>query len=252
MAIPRSRRLVIDLLRLHKQVPTTAHDRICNLSVAATARSNSCVRISWPMLFIKAYGLVAVKYPQLRQLFMPWPWPHLYQHPTSVATVVTYRELDGESWLFWSRFLQPEQQSLADMQLQMDRYQTAPVQEVFQKQWLMSALPSLLRRLVWWWTLNVSGQKRARRTSTFVLTTIGSHGAEIQHPPGFLTGNLTYGPIDEQGRCRVTLAYDHRLLDGRTVADILAELEQTLNGVIAEELDGLSIGQKLDVIPRVA
>ncbi len=56
MAIPRSRRLVIDLMRLHKQVPTTAHDRICDLSVAAAARADANARVSWPMLFIKAYG----------------------------------------------------------------------------------------------------------------------------------------------------------------------------------------------------
>ncbi len=248
LAIPRSRRLVIDLMRLHQQVPTTAHDRICDLSAVAAARANANVRISWPMLFIKAYGLVAQKHPQLRQIFMRWPWPHLYQHPTSVATVVTFRDVDGESWLFWSRFLQPERQSLAGLQDQMDVYQNGPVEKVFRKQWLFSALPSLLRRLIWWWTLNVSGEKRARRTSTFVLTTVGARGAEIQHPPGFLTGNLTYGPIDNHGRCRVTLAYDHRLLDGRTVADILAALEQTLNEVIAAELNGLSSGKR-DVIP---
>jgi hypothetical protein len=248
LAIPRSRRLVIDLMRLHQQVPTTAHDRICDLSAVATARSNANVRISWPMLFIKAYGLVALKYPQLRQIFMSWPWSHLYQHPTSVATVVTFREVDGEPWLFWSRFLQPERQSLAGLQDQMDVYQNGPVEKVFRKQWILSAFPSLLRRLLWWWTLNVSGEKRARRTSTFVLTTVGSRGAEIQHPPGFLTGNLTYGPIDNNGRCRVTLAYDHRLLDGRTVADILSELEQTLNEVIATELNGLTSGKR-DVIP---
>ena len=152
MAIPRSRRLVIDLMRLREQVPTTAHDRVCNLSVASAARSKSSMRISWPMLFIKAYGLVALKYPQLRQIFMSWPWPHLYQHPYSVATVVTYRDLDGEPWLFWSRFIAPEQLSLTELQFEMDRYQTEPVQEIFMRQWALSALPSLLRRAVWWWT----------------------------------------------------------------------------------------------------
>ena len=251
MAIPRSRRLVIDLMRLHKQVPTTAHDRICDLSVAAAARANANARVSWPMLFIKAYGLVAQKYPQLRQFYMGWPWPHLYQHPSSVATVVTYREVAGESWLFWSRFLQPERQKLTDMQTKMDEYQTGPVEKMFFKQWTFSALPSPLRRIIWWWTLNVSGQSRARRTGSFVLSTIGSRGAEIQHPPGFLTGNLTFGPIDKQGRCRVTLAYDHRLLDGRMVADILADLEHALNGVIAAELECLSV-VKTNVIPLVA
>ena len=240
MAIPRSRRLVIDVLHLHQKVPTTAHDRICDLGAVAAARdSSNSARISWPLLFVKAYALVALKYPPLRQFYMRWPWPHLYQHPTSVATVVTHRDVDGEPWIFWSRFITPEAQPLTALQAKLDRYQTEPVQKVFRNQWIASGLPTLIRRLCLWYTLNVSGQTRARTTSTFCLTTIGSRGAEIQHPPGFLTGNLTFGPIDEQGRCRVTLAYDHRLLDGRMVADILADLETTLNEVIAAELRSL-------------
>lgn len=236
LAIPRSRRLVIDLMWLREQVPTTAHDRITDLSVLAAAREQAVRRISWPVLFIKAFGIVCSKYPPLRQIFMRWPWSHLYQHPSSTATVVTHREVDGEPWLFWSRFDKPESQSLTALQKAMDRYQTHSVEVAFKRQWLLSAFPTWMRRIAWWLTLHLSGQVRVRRCGTFCLTTIGSRGAEIQHPPGFLTGNLTFGPFDERGRSRVTLAYDHRLLDGRMVADILADLEQTLNGVIAEEL----------------
>jgi hypothetical protein len=57
-----------------------------------------------------------------------------------------------------------------------------------------------------------------------------------------LTANATYGPIDERGRCRVTIAYDHRLLDGRHVADILRELDEALNGPLAAELDQMAAG----------
>lgn len=236
LPIPRSRRLVIDLMWLREQVPTTAHDRITDLNAVSAAREQAGQRIAWPVLFIKAFGIVSLKYPPLRQIFMRWPWSHLYQHPSSAATVVTHREVDGEPWLFWSRFPSPENQPLTALQKELDRYQTRPVELAFHRQWWLSACPAWLRRIAWWLTLHISGEIRVRRCGTFVLTTIGSRGAEIQHPPGFLTGNLTFGPIDERGRSRVTLAYDHRLLDGRMVADILNDLEQTLNGVIAEEL----------------
>lgn len=236
LAIPRSRRLVIDLLRLSQQVPTTPHDRITDLSIVAAAREGAAQRISWSIVFIKAFAIVAAKYPPLRQIYMRWPWPHLYQHPHSDAIVVTHREVDGEPWIFWSKFFRPETTPLPEMQDRLDRYLTEPVSQAFRKQWQLSGLPSWLRRMVWWSLLNVSGQRRVRRCGTFFLTTISSRGAEIRHPPGFLTSGLTFGPIDERGYSRVTLAYDHRLLDGRMVADVLADLEQTLNGVIAEEL----------------
>lgn len=230
---------MMDVLREHRKVPTTAHDRVCDLSAVVAARANASVRISWPAMFIKAYGLVARRYVVLRQTFMPWPWAHLYQHPESVATVVVHREIEQEPWILWAKLPAPESQPLDAIQRRLDKYQTHPVERVFRMQWLLSGLPSFLRRLIWWWTLNVSGQTRAKRTGTFLLTTIGSRGAEIQHPPGFLTGNLTFGPIDQEGRCRVTLAYDHRLLDGRMVAEILADLEHTLNATIAAELSTL-------------
>ncbi len=240
LAIPRSRRLVIDLLRLNKQVPTTPHDRIVDLSIVAAARERAAVRISWAILFVKAFAIVAEKYSPLRQIYMSWPWPHLYQHPGSLGTVVTHRDVEGEPWIFWSILRTPERTSFVPLQKFLDRCQTEPVQVAFKSQWMLSAFPTWIRRIAWWLALNVSGQTRVRRCGTFFLTTIGSRGAEISHPPGFLTSGLTFGPFDERGRSRVTLAYDHRLLDGRMVADILADLEATLNGAIVQELESLA------------
>ena len=71
------------------------------------------------------------------------------------------------------------------------------------------------------------------------MTTLAGKGVEIQDPPAFLTSNLTYGPLDGQGRCRVTISYDHRLMDGSFIADCLIELEHVLNGTIADELQAI-------------
>ena len=240
LAIPRSRRLTMDVLHLHAQVPTCAHDRKCDLSRLVEVRKTARVRISWSILFIKAFAIVAARHAVLRQTYMGWPWAHLYQHPESVAVIATHREIAGQSWLFWSRFARPEAASLVELQRQLDRYQEKPVEKVFRNQWLLSGMPTLVRRLLWWWTLNVSGAGRAKRTGTFALTTIAAGGAEIQHPPGFLTSNLTYGPLDESGCARVTIAYDHRLMDGSPVAQFLQELEEALCTVIADELASLA------------
>ena len=61
LAIPRSRRLTIDVLHYHRQVPTCAHDRICDLSHVAARREQSSVRIAWPLLFTKAFAIVAAR-----------------------------------------------------------------------------------------------------------------------------------------------------------------------------------------------
>lgn len=240
LPLARSRRLTCDVVHYHRQVPTCAHDRRCDLSRLVSLRARLPRRVSWSLLFVKAYALVAREHPVLRQTFLRWPWPHVYESAESVAMVVVQRMFQGEPWLFWGRFTQPDAQPLIDLQDQLEQYQQAPVEQVFERQWQLSAFPTPVRRLFWWWTLNVSGAKRAKRTGTFFLTTIAAHGAEIQHPPAFLTGNLTYGPLDEQGHSRVTLAYDHRLMDGLTVARALSDLEATLNGPIAAELEQLA------------
>ena len=71
------------------------------------------------------------------------------------------------------------------------------------------------------------------------VTTIAGRGAVIDQPPGIMTSTLTYGPIGVDGKARIILTYDHRLIDGWYVADVLRQVEETLNTLIAEELRGL-------------
>ena len=56
-----------------------------------------------------------------------------------------------------------------------------------------------------------------------------------------LTTGFTYGPTDEHGNTRVTITYDHRLMDGHHVADILKGLETTLQTTILQELQDLAV-----------
>lgn len=240
MRIPRSRNLPIDVLHFSRQVPSCAHDRIIDVSRLAELRDECPQRISWSLLFLKAYAMVAQQNAVLRQTWMKWPWPHIYQHPTNVAMLVTRREFRGAPWLFWARLQAADAQSLEELQQRLNRYQQEPPEKAFRRQYLVSGLPTPLRRLLWWLTLNVSGEKRAARSGTFYLSTIAGTGAEIQHPPAFLTSGITYGPLDENGRTRVTLTYDHRLMDGACVGRFLAELDDALNGPIAQELAGIA------------
>ena len=239
-AVPASRRLTWDLLKFHREIPLCAHDRQVNLTAISAARSECVQRVSWPALFIKAYAIVAQEFPELRQTWYVWPWAHIYQHPTSVATLTVQRELDGEPWLFWGLVRSPETESLSAIQSLIDQFRNEPVQSIFQRQWQMAHLPTMLRRLIWWWNLNIETKKRAKRLGTFFVSTLSGLGAEIQLPPSVQTGCLTYGPLDENNLARVTLAYDHRLMDGAIVARILKQLECVLNESLAAELRALN------------
>ena len=237
--VPRSRRLTCDVLHFHRQVPLCPHHRLFHLGPLELVRKSVPTRISWPVLFLKAYGLLAREVPVFRQTWMSFPWPHIYQHETSVGMLAVQREHQGESWLFWGRFVAPEETSLLDLQKQLDAYQTAPVQQMFKQFLRLSSVPNPFRRFLWWIHMQLHGPLRARRVGTFFLSTLSSLGAEIVMPPSFQTGVVTYGPIDSHGHSRVTLAYDHRLMDGQLVANSLVRLQAILTGVLAEELQAM-------------
>ena len=238
--VPVSRRLSWDLLAFHHDVPLCAHDRQMRLEHVCQRRAACAVRISWPALFIKAYAMVASEFPELRQIWYRWPWAHIYQHPTSIATLTVQREVDKEPWLFWGQIRSPEAQSLTEIQRSIDHFQNDDVNQVFAKQWRLAHLPTILRRAIWWWNLNLETKKRATRLGTFFLSTLSGLGTEIQLPPSIQTGCLTYGPLNEQQSLRVTLAYDHRIMDGVLVARILQRLETTLDETLANELSHLT------------
>lgn len=239
--IPASRALVCDILHFDKSLPTFSHDRIFFTGDLATARAASTTRISWPALFLKAYAVTASKYPRLSQTWMSYPVPHLYQHPHHVGTLAVRREFEGDEWLFWARIHDPAGLTLKEIQGQIDRFQTEPVEQIFRRQVWLARQIGPVRRFFWWLTQNLSGRKKCKRLGTYFLSTVSGRGAEIQHLPSLLTTGFTYGPIDEDQRSRVTITYDHRLLDGHHVADILRQLEADLNGSILAELQGYAV-----------
>jgi hypothetical protein len=234
--------LVGDVAYFARHMPTFAVDRLVSLGELAEFRGDATPHISWTVLFLKAYSLVAADCRPLRQAYLRWPWPHLVEHPSSVATVAINRrdEDRDEDRLCWGRFIEPERRSLVELQQELDRYQREPLEEVFRRQVQHSKLPLPLRRLIWWINLNLVVKKRAKRLGTFSMSTLAGLGAWNRSHPSILTTSLTYGPLGERGRMLVTLICDHRVLDGALAARALAQLEAALCGPIARELAALS------------
>lgn len=228
------------LLDEHLKMPICGHDRIVDLSDLVEIRRESAVRISWPVIFMKAYSIVSAAHPVLRQWFQKFPLPHVGQSPDVVAMVAVTRQHEGHDWLFFGRFDRPEQQSLQDLQDRLDLYQNDPVDVAFRTQARFAIYPRFIRKAVFWGKLNLSGNRRLKRFGTFGLTSISGSGATIQVPPTVNTSAITYGPMDDNNRSLVTIGYDHRLMDGMTVAGFLQELDDTLHGPILQELQQLA------------
>jgi hypothetical protein len=96
-----------------------------------------------------------------------------------------------------------------------------------------------LRRLGLWLGLNLA-RTRPGQFGTFGLSVYSALGSESLHPISPLTTTLTYGVIGADGAVDVRLVYDHRVLDGATVARALARLEAELTGAILDELRSMA------------
>lgn len=242
MRLSRNRALVGDVVHFAHRIPRFAVDRLMPLAGIAALRDQATTRISWTVLFLKAYAQVCDKCPPLRQAFLRWPWRHLVEMPHSVGMVAINRrdeELD-EDRLCWGRFIRPAEQPLAELQAALDAYQHQQLGEVFRRQVRHSKLPTPLRRLVWWINLNLVVKNRARRLGTFSISSLAGQGAWNRSHPAIHTTSLTFGPLDDEGRMLVTVICDHRVLDGALAARALGNLETALGGPIAAELRTLS------------
>jgi hypothetical protein len=234
------RALPCDILYFARKIPMARVEISLDLLKVAEQRSAVQPRISWSALFLKAFGLVAERQPCLRQSYMAWPIPHVYQHQSNVAMVAVHRELAGCPRLCWGRVIEPGKRRLRDIQIQLDRYAQQPVEQVFRKQLQLSRLPWPLRRLAWWTALNVSGRVRQRQVGTFSMSSLAGQGVNNRDHPSLCTCSLTYGPLDRNGGCLVTLVYDHRLLDGMQAAQALQNIGVGLQSEILNELRQLA------------
>ena len=238
LSLPR--RLIGDLMHFAVRVPSIPVQRRMNLGAVAAARAACPYPVPIIALFIKGFGLVAEEVPELRRAYCKFPWPHLYEYPVSVASVAIERDHMGEPGVFGVLLKDVARLPLLDIGRAIRYAASAPTDAVkdFRRALNMARLPRTLRRLLWWLGLNI-GRQRANYFGTFGVTSYGSLGAESLHPISPMTTTLTYGPIGQDGAVNVRLIYDHRVLDGATIARALARLETVLSTTILKELEEL-------------
>ena len=236
LSLPR--RLIGDMMHFAQRIPTVPVQRRMNIARLIEARRLARPRPGWCALFTKAYALVAQKRAPLRRAYLSFPWPHLYEHPVSIASVAVERRLGDEDAVLFAQVRGPEHHTPEQLDSFIKDCKELPVECVgtFRRALRISRLPRFLRRLIWWVGLNSSGYKRARNLGTFGVSVYSGLGAEGLHPLSPLTTTLTYGVIADDGTVDVRVIYDHRVMDGATVARALEDLEGVLNHVLPEQL----------------
>jgi hypothetical protein len=125
--------MVLDLLALSPRHVYYPIEQTFDLAEIAALRAAAARRVSWTMLFVKAYAIVAARIPELRQAYCRWPWPRLCQCADNVAMVAINRQYQGEDRLCWGRFMSPETRPLDELQSELEAYQREPVDVIFRR-----------------------------------------------------------------------------------------------------------------------
>lgn len=245
VALSPGRRIMCDMLRASQGLPAVSLERQINLRAVQEARRSCVEPPSWFALFIKAYALVAWRRPVMRRSFIRFPWARLYEHDFNVVSLPVERRIGDEDVVLFGRIWCPEEKSLRELNHEIRRLKTIPVEEEerFRFQLRVARLPALLRRLLWWLGLHVSGHWRMVQVGTFGITGVASLGANSLHFLSPLTYALSVSAIQPDGTAVVRLIWDHRVVDGVQPALALAEFEQCLNGELLAELRTLATAE---------
>ena len=208
-----------------------------DLGAVAAARNACAPQPPWVAIFAKAYAFTAQEFPELRRVYLKWPWPHLYEYPASVAVLAIDRIYQGEAAVLPRMIKDPAACRIGDIAQTIRHAKEAPLDEIkdFRRVLAIAKLPGPLRRLLWWLGFSI-GRQRGNYFGTVVISTVSAFGAELIHPLAVAPVFLTYGIIGADHRCTVRLIFDHRVFDGVLVARALVRLEAILNTTIIEEL----------------
>jgi hypothetical protein len=232
------RRILCDYLHFSGRGQTAAAERLMRLPDVVAARREAAPRPSWGAIMTKAFALAARNHPQMRSAYFSFPWGHIGEYESQIASVIVDRRIGDEDVIFLAPLIAPENQSLQALDAHLRRYKDEPVESIrtFRDAVRVGRLPTPLRRFLWWLCLNVLPRRRARHFGTFGVTTMSPFGARTLEVPSLWAAFLHYGAVGPDGDVPVGLAFDHRVMDGAVVGYTLLEMEQALHHAIVAEL----------------
>jgi hypothetical protein len=170
---------------------------------------------------------------------MSFPWPKFYEHPHSIASINVERVVNNENVVIYGYVRAPENRTLTEIDDIIRHHKDDPIEEVrsYTRTRALSLVPSIIRKFIWWYTLNVEGPRRCHNFGTFAISSVSSMGAGLLNLMPILTTQIHYGMLDKEGNLDVRLTFDHRVLDGATAARALVALEDVMKSTLVREMN---------------
>ena len=237
--VPLHRRWTTDIIHFGRKAYIVGVDTVINVAAASAARGSTTPPVSWVSIWIKAVALAAIKWPELRTAYLPFPWPRLYVHPFSVVALPVEREWRNSHAVFFDTLKQPEPMSLRrHIDPWFNGLKNGPIEGygAFRHIIRISKLPLPLRRMLWSIPAQWSGRLRSKYFGNFAINSLAQTRLAVVQvvTPGSWVFYL--GRVNANGTMRVQIFWDHRIADGVVVQRIVSDVENIINNDIVAEL----------------
>ncbi len=236
-----ARRLIIDYVWASADMARVNVTRRVKLSDLISVRRVLADPPSLTAIFVKAFALVAVETPELRRVYMKWPWPHLHEYADNTVNIAHEVQIMGDIGILPLRLRQPELLSVRLLSKHIRQATDEPIEEsrFYRSLFAYARCPVFLRRPIAVLCLNVPRMRRYI-FGTYSISSVSRWQGELGQTIAPVACLLSYGPIDSSGHVRVRLNFDHRIFDGAFAARVLTRLEQVLNSSLLQELRDLA------------
>jgi pyruvate/2-oxoglutarate dehydrogenase complex dihydrolipoamide acyltransferase (E2) component len=195
---------------------------------------------SFVSFVVKAAGEVLTGYPDARAVLSDGLYPRLTRLDEVHAKVLFDKTVAGQRCVVSGTVERVHERSLSEIQQVIDEHKRAEVDAhgPFKQVRMLQRLPLWLVRLVYRGVLR-DPERRARLQGTFSVTSVGQESVRTILPLiggtlGFGVGRIVDSAVVRAGRIEVapmltlSLAFDHRVLDGAMASELLARVKNRL------------------------
>ena len=204
------------------------------------ARAASDGKVSFVSYVVKAAADVIAEYPDARAVLKDGLWPTLTTIKDVHAKVLFDKTIDGQRCVVAGTVRAAQTRTLAEVQADIDTYKAAAVagDGPFKQVRMLQRLPLPLVRLIYRAVLR-NPLRRSGLQGTFSVTSVGHEDVRTIIPMiagtlGFGVGRIAEaavvrdGKIEIAARFTLSLAFDHRVLDGAMASEVLARVKDRL------------------------
>ncbi|WP_160036894.1 2-oxo acid dehydrogenase subunit E2 [Paenibacillus sp. An7] len=241
--LPKVRRHTYHFLQYAEQFRSVYIDTEIDMT-AVLRRKNECQlesrRIGYTSYLIHAIARVLRRYPEANVSVNGGWFPKMAQYSDITAKFTIDKIRDGRRIVLSGMIPDADQRSLSEMQMVIDYYKDRQLEDIPELTSIrkLQSLPILLGRIIYRLVMGSLG-KRNELTGAFVVTSLGHRPIQsffpiISNTLCFGVGTIEEKPVVFAGEVRIrpimklSLAFDHRAIDGALAADILAEVKQAL------------------------